>query len=247
MAKVEYFENLADFSSFNAWTYGNLALAANASATRAGYTDSSTGARIMIEGQNLGYVQNAITAGSITSLTLADQQGDALITYSSLDATGAEWNDIFADLGFSGMVQYLQRGNDQVVGSAVGDALDGWGGKDVLHGGGGDDYLLGLAGNDRLFGEAGNDKLYGYDGNDRMTGGEGSDTFVFSGVTGKDIITDFDARGGGEAQDHLEIRSSETFPISKSHGDVLISFDDGDSLRLPDAAKGFDAHDITLS
>jgi Ca2+-binding RTX toxin-like protein len=247
MAKVDYFENLADFSSFNAWTYDNLALASNASATHAGYTDSSTGAKIIIEGDSLGYVQSAITAGSITSVTLADQQGDALITYSNLDASGSDWNDIFAESGFSGMIQYLQRGNDQVTGSTVGEALDGWDGKDVLRGDGGDDYLLGLAGNDRLFGGEGNDRLYGYDGNDRMTGDAGSDIFVFSGVTGKDVIADFDARGGGDKQDHLDIRSSETFSISKGNGDVTISFGDGDSLLLLDAARGFDAQDITLS
>lgn len=247
MAKVEYFENLADFSSFNAWTYANLALGPGASSTHASYTDSSTGAQIVIEGQNLAYTQNAITAGSITSLTLADEDGGALITYSALDADGADWDDTFAELGFSKMIQYLQRGNDQVIGSAVGEALDGWDGKDVLRAGEGDDYLLGLAGNDKLFGEAGNDRLYGYDGNDRMTGGEDSDTFFFSGVTDKDVITDFDARGGGDEQDYLNIRSSETFTIKKSHGDVLINFVDGDSVRLLDAAKGFDDQDIILA
>ena len=200
MAKVTYFENLADFSSFNAWTYGNLVLASGASSTHASYTDSSTRAMIVIEGEGLAYVQNSITAGSITSLTLADDDGGALITYTNLDAGGAVWNDTFADPGFSEMIQYLQRGNDQVVGSAVSEALDGWDGKDVLRGGGGDDYLLGLAGNDRLFGEAGNDRIGGYDGDDRMTGDEGSDTFFFNGLTGKDVITDFDARGGGEKQ-----------------------------------------------
>jgi Ca2+-binding RTX toxin-like protein len=247
MAKVEYFENLADFSSFNAWTYSKLQLGTGATAAHASYTDTSTGAVIIIEGQGLGYSQNAITSGSITTLTLADQDGAALITYSSLDATGVDWNDIFADAGFSSMTQYLQRGNDQVTGSDVAEALDGWDGKDVLRGGGGDDFLLGLAGDDRLFGEAGNDKLYGHDGDDRMNGGEGSDTFFFSGVTGKDVITGFDARGGGEEQDYLNIRSSETFTIKKTHGDTLITFGDGDSVRLLDVAKGFDAHDVQLS
>lgn len=35
--------------------------------------------------------------------------------------------------------------------------------------------------------------------------------------------------------------------IKNTRGDTLTAFGDGDSVRLLDAVKGFDAHDILLS
>ena len=87
------------------------------------------------------------------------------------------------------------------------DLLGGAGG-DTLLGGHGGDHLRGYRGQDSLVGGAGQDYIDGGTGDDTMTGGAGADTFTFhteysgttdnlviSGQTGRDIITDFDAKG----------------------------------------------------
>lgn len=52
-------------------------------------------------------------------------------------------------------------------------------------------WLFGNGGNDTLTGSKGDDVLDGGTGNDTLTGGKGSDTFLFTGVFGHDVITDF--------------------------------------------------------
>lgn len=100
------------------------------------------------------------------------------------------------------------EGNDQIVGSSIGnrlrggdgdDTLDGRDGGDILFGGGGDDQIFGGGGDDRveggdgadiIEGNEGNDFIIGGDGNDRIYGGLGDDYLV--GGAGADVI-----RGGG--------------------------------------------------
>lgn len=86
--------------------------------------------------------------------------------------------------------------------------LKGGRGNDTLLGGHGGDDLNGYSGADVIIGDAGSDYIFGGTGNDTMTGGSGVDTFKFLaeyggtsenpttiGETGRDVITDFDARG----------------------------------------------------
>lgn len=93
------------------------------------------------------------------------------------------------------------RGDDELVGSGIGQMLDGGKGNDTVRGAGGDDTLAGGHGEDHLLGGAGNDKLLGAtilipvsgeddpngdaffaalvdDGQDVLNGGGGSDTVV---------------------------------------------------------------------
>ncbi len=76
---------------------------------------------------------------------------------------------------------------ENVVGSALADAVFGAGevnrfegrlGNDYLFGGLGNDILIGNEGDDSIFGEAGNDTIYGAAGRDAMYGGTGFDTIL---------------------------------------------------------------------
>jgi hypothetical protein len=85
-----------------------------------------------------------------------------------------------------------------VVGTLLGDNLDG--GFDA-------DAIYGLAGNDLIDGGLENDTIVGGAGNDTLTGGAGEDSFVFElgdqGTTetpAQDTITDFEL-----GVDHLDI------------------------------------------
>ena len=64
-------------------------------------------------------------------------------------------------------------------------------GDDVVDGADGADQLFGGNGRDELIGGSGRDTLAGQNGNDRLTGGADADRFVFAGVGGDDVITDF--------------------------------------------------------
>ena len=82
-------------------------------------------------------------------------------------------------------------GNDTLVGSSLGDLLDGLGGNDSLSGGDGDDTILGGTGNDTLDGGSGDDSMVGGTGNDRYLVDSGSDEVVEAPGAGTDtVITD---------------------------------------------------------
>ncbi|MDB9510920.1 hypothetical protein PN499_06980 [Kamptonema animale CS-326] len=83
------------------------------------------------------------------------------------------------------------EGDDKVLGTDLGDTLNGLGGNDTINGVAGNDSLIGGAGNDILNGGGGNDSLIGDAGNDNLTGGGGSDTFIFEATSAEDRIADF--------------------------------------------------------
>ena len=88
------------------------------------------------------------------------------------------------------ILDYLTGGDDVLNGSQAGEKMQAGAGADHLYGNGGADKLDGGKGDDVLDGGAGKDKL---------TGGAGADTFVFTGLFGKDTVTDFVA-----GVDHLQ-------------------------------------------
>ena len=69
-------------------------------------------------------------------------------------------------------------GNDNIIGFASDDVINGGDGNDNLYGEDGNDTLNGGDGRDNLYGEAGNDILRGGAGNgDSLNGGAGNDTY----------------------------------------------------------------------
>lgn len=90
--------------------------------------------------------------------------------------------------------------NDKLIGDRQENILRGGNGNDELRGGGGDDDLIGGSGNDRLLGQNGKDMLSGGGGrdaieggasNDTMEGGGGADIFIFGANSGVDRILDW--------------------------------------------------------
>ncbi len=130
---------------------------------------------------------------------------------------------------------YGSLGADTLYGENGNDTLDGGSGDDVLNGGAGIDILLGGAGKDTLNGGLGNDTLTGGSGNDTLTGGAGKDTFVFGRLTGKDVITDFQAGAGVSDVIQLSSKVYSSFDDVISHATdtddgVLITYDKGTIL-----------------
>lgn len=100
--------------------------------------------------------------GSGRAFTDEAELGDFLLAQSRLNATGTT------------------AGADNLIGSDVGDTLDGLAGNDIIDGRGGNDTLAGGAGNDAISGGL---------GNDRITGGAGNDAVFFNAsVDGSDNV-----------------------------------------------------------
>jgi Ca2+-binding RTX toxin-like protein len=95
-------------------------------------------------------------------------------------------------------------GEDNLIGNAESNTIDGGDGNDTIDGGLGDDYLIGGLGNDSLIGGLGNDSLIGGSGTDTLSGGAGTD--LLYGDSGADSLVGgdgFDTLIGGDGADSL--------------------------------------------
>jgi Ca2+-binding RTX toxin-like protein len=127
-------------------------------------------------------------------------------------------------------------GMDSLAGGSGADTLVGGGSSDNLSGDSGADSLDGGLGADVLKGDSGADTLNGGAGADWLTGDSGDDRFVFTGVFGRDIVTDFDKNG-----DVIQLDRSAfaNFASVLSHArqvgdDVVITLDADDTITLQD-------------
>lgn len=130
--------------------------------------------------------------------------------------------------------------HDELTGNGKANTIRGLNGSDSLFGGGGNDLLIGNLGNDTLNGGGGKDTLRGEKGNDILTGGAKADRFVFGLGDGRDVITDFQAKGKAEK---IDLREFEIASISdlkdlmtENKGKTLIDFEGGERLILQDVS-----------
>jgi len=136
-------------------------------------------------------------------------------------------------------VIYGTDGNDNLDGSANGEAyMLGNGndivysrqGNDLIYAGDGDDYIDSCEDNDTVMGEAGNDIiitklgddiLNGGIGNDNLQGGDGNDTYIFNLGDGNDTII--------ESGDNYQYTDTIKFSGGVTKDDILLS-KDGNNL-----------------
>ncbi len=86
--------------------------------------------------------------------------------------------------------------DNDILGSAGADTINGKAGADLIYGRAGADTLIGGEGNDTIYGEAGADELIGGTGNDILDGGAGNDIYSFNRGDGQDQIFDVDGTAG---------------------------------------------------
>lgn len=142
-----------------------------------------------------------------------------------------------------------------IVGTELGERIDGTTGRDVIVGGGGDDLLLGYGGNDIICGGDGDDQISddrGYNsisgdiGDDVILGGERADR-VFTGP-GSDIV---DGRGGPDSL-HGDPHDAVAYVHSPENVSVnLQTMTADDGWGSTDTLEGFSTvvgsmHDDTL-
>ncbi|RYE59076.1 MAG: hypothetical protein EOP18_00010 [Rhizobiaceae bacterium] len=214
MAKVKLTARLNgdDFGSF--YTADSLELRTDSDG-RAVYVDVDSGNRIIVEGSDFSYKGDMITSGEVDDITFLDDTGRVLGAAHNVDLSGERLSDVLLDNGVNAMMRAVLRHEDTVNGSAQGD---------MLYGGNDDDILRG---------RGGRDDLDGGKGDDRLIGGGGSDLFVFTSG-GHDTIADFDSTGGGNGQDYIGVKSMDGFKVRDDGDDVVITWDNGDTLTLLD-------------
>ena len=118
---------------------------------------------------------------------------------------GLDGNDIFSGAGANDILQG-DAGDDDLDGGAGQDKLDGGMGADRLVGGDQADELMGMDGDDVLDEGAGHGMLNGGAGDDFLIGGAGADAFIADGMSGDDVVFDFEALGEAQgAFDHLAL------------------------------------------
>lgn len=186
--------------------------------------------------------------------------GDTVFGYYGDDIIRGEGGDdkLWGGTGNNGSLisifeqqqQYVNDGNDTLIGGDGDDMLKGesgddylngdskvrdvndnfifkYAGNDTLYGGDGDDLLEGGFGNDALYGENGNDRLSSGDGSDSLDGGTGDDVLIgeggndtLNGQDGNDVLVG-DGGGGVGGNDVL---------VGAAGNDALYGQEGNDSL-----------------
>lgn len=216
MATVRYTTLFGDdFALGNLVTKGNDLATKARSDSELVLRDRGTGNFITIEGEDLSYKKGVLTDGTITGVEFTDADGKAFVSFTD---THYKTSQLGAALKLADLDTFffqLFNGKDDILGSRV------------------DDYLIGAAGDDTLDGRGGEDWLWGRAGTDRETGGGGRDYFMFNETGELDIITDFDARGGGDRQDYIAT-NLDYVSITQKGDHTIIDFGDGNRMKLLD-------------
>ena len=131
-------------------------------------------------------------------------------------------------------------GNDQVIGNAASNLLQGGNGNDELQGNEGYDILEGGDGADRLLGNGGDDTLKGGAGSDLLQGNDGDDTL--EGGSGPDRLE------GGAGMDWISYQESDaavtinlgerTLTGGHADGDVIVHIENVRGSAYSDLLEG---------
>ncbi|KQV70344.1 cadherin-like domain-containing protein [Rhizobium sp. Root1220] len=141
-------------------------------------------------------------------------------------------------------------GDDNLLGTACADEIDGRGGNDnidaragndTVNGGDGNDNIVGGLGNDVIFAGLGNDTVFGGLGDDQIWGGAGNDRLF--GDDGRDILF-------GDAGDDLISGGLGNDIMFGGDGDDRLLGDDGDDALNGeagnDALEGGNGNDVVF-
>lgn len=224
MAKIRITDGLGDLGSLRwAYTPDEMHTLMEESGNRkALYLDEGGGGTIMLKGTGFAFLDGDLLEGRVGKIIFLDGESNVTARVSGADFKAAKLDDMLTE--GSNLYEFLEtihRGKDRFTGSQNDDFA--WAGK-------GDDDIDARGGGDSINGEL---------GDDTMTGGAGSDYFFFmqDDKGGTDVITDFDARGGGENQDYIAGGIDEVLSIKQVGDDLVLDYGGGNTLTLLDVDK----------
>jgi Ca2+-binding RTX toxin-like protein len=186
-----------------------------ASSTKIDLEDTTTGAHLVLNGENFTASHGLIDSGIIESMDIRSHSGALLESFSGLHIDARTLSGDTSLLQATDVIQHIANSNLKIIGTNLDDNMS-----------------LSTIGNDMMFGKGGDDTIGGGKGKDIMTGGSGNDTFEFNTGDGKDTITDFHPDGGPGAQDLIQATFADVTSIDQVGANTVIHFGVGDSLTL---------------
>jgi len=152
-------------------------------------------------GANLDFVVNGVVEFTAPAAAVG-----SITINGSLDDDTLIGSDIGEQINGASGFNFIQggAGNDTISGGVGNEVLNGDAGNDTIAGGGGSDSILGGDGNDSITGGEGDDNIGGGNGNDTLIGGAGNDTM--GGNSGADVLD------GGTDTDRLKDSVSSVAP-----------------------------------
>ena len=224
MAKINYTDFLGDLGTLRfEYTPDEMHTNMDDSGNRkAVYFDDNGGEKIVLKGSNFAYLDGDLLQGSVHKIFFQDEEGHTTAKITGVDFSAKQLDNLLTN-GFD-LHEFLAKA---MKGK---DTLNGTENRDLAWAGGGSDKIKAFGGNDSVNGEGGNDV---------MTGGTGSDFFFFmhEDKGGKDIVTDFDAKGGGDNQDYVEGSIDDVLSIKQVGDDLVLNYGGGNTLTLLDIDK----------
>ena len=215
--KVTYFVQLGQYGELTDFYNPAKIAFKGATPTHVVYVDAQGGEKIVLRGEDLSVNKHGVvTGGIIDEIDFTNKHDAAFMKVTDFEISAKSAVGILQKHGVDGLLDLTLKGNDKFVGSLTADHIYAGAGKDTVDGG------------------AGADHIEGGKGNDRLTGGKASDHFIFNVGDGKDTITDFDAKGGGLAQDYI-VAKDHTFDqinIIDAGDNTVIDFGGGDKITL---------------
>jgi Ca2+-binding RTX toxin-like protein len=164
---------------------------------------------ISVDGAKLNGSYSAVSASYVHAIDVNTLGGDDRVL---LNSEVNYWQQPIRALS----IVDAGTGNDQIVGLA---------GPNLLNGGEGNDVVVGNNGHDVLLGGAGSDLLYGLGGDDILDGGEASDALL--GGAGMDILL------GGADADYLFGEGDDDFLFCDAWDLILGRVDGGAGNNKP--------------
>ena len=162
-------------------------------------------------------------------------------------ATGGTGGEAAGDTFISIEWVFGSNFDDDIIGDAGNNRLEGRDGNDTLDGAAGNDRLLGGNGNDTIFGGDGVDTIFGQDGDDILFGGAGNDFFF--GGSGADS---HDGGTGTDTVSYLASSSGVTVNLQTggtggdAAGDTYTNIERIFGTSFDDNIRGSDGNDVLL-
>ena len=201
-SSIERFENralLSALAAFDAAT-GELSVIADAGGNQIAVHTLDGHVQVLIDGL-LDSSLGSLDADDVHSIAIQGGPGDDTIDLSAVSASNfTQQPSVWIEGG---------DGGNSIIGSQLGDLLNGGNDNDFINAHGGNDTVSGGAGNDIILGSSGRDSLSGGDGNDYING-QGTSYDTVSGGGGDDTLN------GGAGNDAIAEVGDVNFALTDS-------------------------------
>lgn len=193
---------------------------------------------IWLSGEVISTTLTSTRYGTVTTLAAGAEYIYANTTHTAASRLASGTSES-VDIG----ELLVSEGHDQIVGTYVGETINGNAGDDNLYGGDGEDTINGNDGNDWIFGGDNGDTIDGGDGDDLILGGNGADTIY--GGDGDDAIiggAGDDLLYGNGGNDWIDGGEGNDIIVGGAGDDAIYGQNNSDGAKYNDAPNTIEAN-----